>query len=55
LYIAYYYICISFLFLKINIIYYIKIAFVYNIAKMLIRNIILINKVKKNKRINKKK
>jgi hypothetical protein len=33
--------------LKINIIYYIKIALIYNIAKALIKDITLIDKVKK--------
>jgi hypothetical protein len=36
--------------LKINIIYYIKIALVYNIAKALVRDIIPIDEVKRDKK-----
>jgi hypothetical protein len=35
---------------KINIIHYTKMAFVYNMAKALVKDIILINRVKRNKK-----
>jgi hypothetical protein len=41
---------LSSLFLKINIIYCTKMAFVHNIAKALVRDIILIDRVKKDKK-----
>jgi hypothetical protein len=39
-----------FLSLKINIIYYIKMALIYNIAKALVKDITLMDKVKRDKK-----
>jgi hypothetical protein len=43
------------LFLKVNIIYYIKMALIHNIAKTLIKDIILIDRVKKTGKTDRKR